>query len=62
METKEKLREEPARKPERPVNKRPGEAPASAQQRNGAARTAEEQKRSARAVREAPLASASYTL
>ena len=54
METKEKLREEPARKPARPVNKRPVDAPASAQQRNGAARTAEEQKRSAKTVREAP--------
>ena len=53
METKEKLREEPARKPARPVNKRPGDAPASAQQRNGAVRTAEEQKRSAKPAREA---------
>ena len=56
METKEKLREEPARKPARPVNKRPGDAPASAQQRNGAVRTAEEQKRSAKPAREAPAA------
>lgn len=46
METTQKNRDEAARKqPKKPVKKRPAEAtpPASAQQRNGAARTAEEQ-------------------
>ena len=53
METKEARREEAANQTARPVKKRPAaEAPASARQRNGAARTAQEQKRTKKAAPE----------